>query len=156
MRWICLLAGLLFFTAVPAYAGHSAPKVFLRVNIQTPGEGQSPLEVATMMIPPNGEQIQVRRLPEVTEKDLVDVEQDASGAVHLWFNHQGQVALSAVTAENQDRIMVVTLNGYVVYAPVIDEQISNGELILPHQINPSYIEALKATARDNLRQAAKT
>jgi len=156
MRWVCLIAVVLLCSMVSAVAGSSAPQVFLRVNIQTAGEGQSPLEVMSMNLPPNNEEILVRRLPEVTEKNLIGVQQDASGAVHLQFNHEGQVNLSAVTAQNQDRIMVVTVNGYVVYAPVIDEQITNGELVLPHQLTPALIQQLQETAARNVLQASKT
>jgi preprotein translocase subunit SecD len=155
MRWTCLLIGLLFFTFQPARAGHSPPKVVLRVHVQTTGEGLSPQEATTITLPPNGEQIQVRTLPEVTEQELVDVRQDASG-VHLQFDHVGQVDLSAVTAQNQGRILVVLIDSYIIYAPIIDEQITNGELDIPHPINPQIIQLLQEVARHNVRQAAKT
>jgi len=150
------MMGILFLTFLPARAGHSPPKVILRVHVQTPGEGQSPLEVTTLSLPPNGERIQVRTLPEVTEHDLVDVRQDASGVVHLLFNHVGQVNLSAVTAQNQGRILVVLIDGQIVYAPIIDEQITNGELDLPRPINPQVLQLLQEVARKNVRQAART
>ena len=156
MRWTCLLTGLLFLTFLPAQADHSPPKVILRVHVQTTGEGQSALEVTTIAIPPNGERIQIRTLPEVTEHDLVDVQQDASGVVHLLFNHEGQVSLSAVTAQNQGRILVVLIDGVVVYAPIIDEQITNGELDLPRPIPPQVLLLLQEVARKNVKQAART
>jgi preprotein translocase subunit SecD len=155
MRRICLPIGLLFLTFLPAQAGHSPPKVILRVHVQTTGEGQSPLEAMTLTLPPNGETIQVRTLPEVTENDLIDVKQDASG-LHLQFNHVGQVNLNAVTAQNQGRILVVLIDGFVVYAPIIDEQITNGELDIPRQIGPRIVELLQEVARKNVRQAART
>ena len=156
MRWICCLTGLLFLTFLPARAGHSAPKVVLRIHVQTTGEGQSPQEVTTITLPPDGEQIQVRTLPEVTEHELIGVQQDAGGAVHLLFNHVGQVSLSAVTAQNQGRILVILIDGYVVYAPIIDEQIDNGELDIPRQVSPQVVQFLQEVARQNVRQAART
>ena len=156
MRWTCLLTGFLFLTFLPAQAGHSPPKVVLRVHVQTTGEGQSALEVTTIVIPPDGERIQVRTLPEVTEQELVDVQQDASGVVHLKFNHVGQVNLNAVTAQNQGRILVVLINGVVVYAPVIDEQITDGELDLPRPLPAQVLQLLQEVARRNVRQAART
>jgi preprotein translocase subunit SecD len=156
MRWTCLLIGFLFLTFLPAKAGHSPPKVILRIHVQSPGEGQSALEVSSLALPPNGEQIQVRTLPEATERDLVDVQQDASGVVHLQFNHVGQVNLSAVTAQNQGRILVVLIDGVVVYAPIIDQQITNGELDLPRPLNPQILQFLQEVARQNVRQAART
>jgi len=155
MRWTCLLMGLLFPTLLPARAGHSPPKVVLRIHVQTTGGGQSPLETTTISLPPNGEQIQVRTLPEVTEHELVDAQQDASGVLHLQFNHVGQVNLSAVTAQNQGRILVVLIDGFVVYAPTIDEQITSGELDIPHAINPQVVALLQEVARQNVRQAGR-
>jgi preprotein translocase subunit SecD len=156
MRWTCLLVGFLSLTFQTAQAGHSPPKVVLRIHVQSPGEGQSPLEVTTITIPPNGEKIQVRTLPEVTEGELIGVQQDLSGGVRLQFNHVGQVNLSAVTAQNQGRILVVLIDGYVVYAPTIDEQITNGELDIPHPINPQIVQLLQEVVRKNLKQAART
>jgi hypothetical protein len=154
MRRIYLLMGLLLLTLLPAKAGHTPPKVTLRVHIQTPGEGQSPMEVTTITIPPSGEQIQVRTLPEASETQLVGVQQDASG-LRLQFNHEGQVNLSAVTAQNQGRILVVVIDGQVVYAPVIDVQITNGELDVPRQLPAEIIRLLQEVAAKNVRQAKK-
>ena len=155
MRWTCLLTGFLLLTFLPARAGHSPPKVVLRVHVQTTGEGLSAQEATTITIPPNGEQIQVRTLPEATEQELIDVQQDASG-LHLKFNHVGQINLNAATAQNQGRILVVLIDGYVVYAPIIDEMISNGELDIPHPIPAQIVQLLQEVARQNVRQAAKS
>jgi preprotein translocase subunit SecD len=113
------------------------------------------MEVTTITIPPDNEQIQVRTLPEVTEGDLTNVQQDAAG-LHLQFDHVGQVNLSAVTAQNQGRILVVLIDGYVVYAPIIDEQITNGELDIPHQLSPQIVQLLQGVAQQNVKQAAKS
>jgi preprotein translocase subunit SecD len=155
MRWTCLLIGLLVITFLPAQAGSSPPKVFLRVHIQTTGDGQSNLEATTISLPPNGEQIQVRTLPEATEQELTSVEQDAQGVVHLKFNHVGQVSLSAVTAQNQGRILVVLIDGTIVYAPIIDEQITDGELDIPHPLSPQIIALLQEVVQKNLKEAKR-
>jgi preprotein translocase subunit SecD len=155
MRWSCLLIGLLVLTVLPARAGHTPPKVILRVHVQTTGEGQSPMEATTIQIPPQGEQILVRTLPEVSESQLIDVQQDANG-LHLKFNHSGQVSLSAATAQNQGRIMVVLIDGQVIYAPVIDMQITDGELDVPHPVSPVIVQLLQELAKKNVRQAART
>ena len=155
MRWICFLLGLLLLTFSPARAGHTPPKVFLRVHVQTTGSGQSAQEATTISIPPNNEQIQIRTLPELTELDLVDAREDDAG-LHLQFNHAGTVNLDAVTAQNQGRILVVLLDGRVIYAPIIDQEIANGHLDIPHQIPPQFVQLLEDAAQKNLRQAAKT
>jgi len=154
MRWICLLA--LLFLSLPAHAGHSAPKVFLRVHIQTEGSGLPEAQAIRVPIPPNGEPIQIRALAEATERDLIGISQDPGGAVHLQFNHQGQVNISAATAQNEGRILIVMINGVVVYAPIIDEQISTGELVLPRPINPNVLLQLQETARKNVKEEKRT
>jgi hypothetical protein len=155
MRLIWLLSAVLLFTLLPAQAGHTPPQVLLRVHVQTSGEGLSAMEATTIALPPQGEQIQIRTLPEVTEHDLVGAQQAASGPLRLLFDHVGQVALSAVTGTNQGRILVVMLDGYIVYAPTIDQQITDGELDIPHQVKPEVLQALQEVARRNVEQAAK-
>jgi preprotein translocase subunit SecD len=153
MRAIFRLAGALLLLALPAQAGHSPPKVFLRVFVQTTGEGQPSTQAREIAIPPDNEKILIRAMPEVSEQDLVDVRTDASNNVHFYFDHRGQVDLDAATAQNQGRIMVVVLNGYIYYAPVIDEEISTGELVVPHPLSPVILQLLQATAKQNVRQS---
>jgi preprotein translocase subunit SecD len=154
MRWMLLLTGWLLLMLTPAQAGHSPPKIFLRVHVQTAGEGLPASQATSIALPPNGETIQIRTLPEFSERELIGVQVDPSGPVHLQFNHQGQVNLSAVTGQNQGRILVVLIDGYVVYAPIIDEQITSGELILPHPLSPQIIQLLQETARRNVESAS--
>ena len=156
MRCFCLLIGLLVITFLPAQAGHSAPKIFFRVHVQTAGEGLSAQQATTITIPPNGEQVQVRTLPELTEQEIIDVQPNVAGGIHVVFNHVGTIALSAVTAQNQGRLLVVLIDGFVVYAPIIDEQIDNGQLDIPHQLSPQIIQLLQDQARKNVKQAART
>jgi len=156
MRWICLLAGLFLLTLQSAQAGHSPPKIFLRIYIQTSGQGLPETQAREIALPPNGETILIRAFPEITEQELVDVQEDASGAVHLHFNHEGQVNLNAITSQNQGRIMVVMLNGIIIYAPVMDEELPNGELVLPHPLAPQVLQLLQETAQKNVKQHAHT
>jgi preprotein translocase subunit SecD len=156
MRWIPRFAGLLVFLVLPAHAGHSPPKVVFRVFVQTSGEGQPSAEAQEVVIPPNHETIMIRAMPEITEQNLVDVRADSSGNVHFQFDHQGQINLDAVTAQDQGRIMVVALNGFVIYAPLIDEQITNGELVVPHTIDPAVIQLLENEAQKNVKEAHRT
>jgi hypothetical protein len=146
-----LLFVLILLTILPAQAGHSAPKVLFRVHVQTTGTGLSEDQAHTVLLPPNGEAIQVRALPEVSEQNLIGVEPKPGGTLFS-FDHQGQVALDAVTAQNQGRILVVLVDGYVVYAPLIDQQISNGQLLVPRPMAPNVIQLLKQVAAQNLRE----
>lgn len=144
---------LLLLTILPAHAGHNPPKILLRVHIQTAGEGMPASLATTIALPPDGETIQIRSLPEVTENDLIDVKQNTDGSVRLFFDHRGQVNLSAATAENQGRILVLLIDGYVTYAPVIDEQITSGELDIPHPISLQVVQLLQGVAKQNAREA---
>jgi len=152
MRWILLLAGLLSLALLPARAGHKPPQIIMRIYVQTAGEGLPETEAHEVSVPPNGENIQIRALPEVTEQELINVQTDAVGNAHFQFDEEGQVALDTVTGQNQGRILVVMINGYIVYAPIIDEQISNGELIVPHPLKPEVIQMLEETAQRNVKQ----
>ena len=155
MRRTLFLLGLLLLTFLPAQAGKTPPKVILRIHVQTTGEGQSPMETSHVRIPPNGEDILVRAIPEVSEIQLIDAQQDTDG-LHLRFNHTGTVDLNAATAQNQGRILVVLLDGVVIYAPTIDTQITTGELDIPHQIPANILALLQQVAAQNLRQQNKS
>jgi preprotein translocase subunit SecD len=155
MRSIWLVVGMMMVLSLPAEAGHSGPKIIMRVYIQT-NEGLPATEAQPIAIPPDNEVIDVRTLPEVTEGDLVDVETDPAGSVHLHFDHSGQVNLDVVTAQNQGRILVLMIDGIIVYAPIIDEQISNGELVIPHHLNPEIVQLLQEVARKNVEETKRT
>jgi len=151
MLRICVFIPLVFLAPILALAGHSPPKIFFAVYVQTTGQGLPPSEARPIQVPPDGQTILIRALPEITEHDLIDVQEDSSGSVHFRFDHQGQVDLSAVTAENQGRILVVTLNGFVYFAPLIDEQITDGELVVPHHLDPRIIQLLQGVAQANVK-----
>ncbi|MEI9998085.1 MAG: hypothetical protein WDO13_02385, partial [Verrucomicrobiota bacterium] len=161
MRWIglagltVLVVGFSLTSLTPARAGHTPPKVKLGVHIQTTGEGQSQLEAMTIAVPPDGEQILIRTLPEASDLQLIGVAEQANGAVRLQFNHAGQVALSAATAENQGRFLVVLIDGQVVYAPIIDVQITDGQLVIPRPLPPEIVRLLADVAQENVRRAAR-
>lgn len=141
-------------TFLPAHAGHSPPQVTLRIHVQTTGEGQSTLEVTHLQVPPDGQQILIRSIPEVSEAQLVGATQDADG-LHLQFNHTGLVDLNAATAQNQGRILVVLIDGNVIYAPTIDMQITTGQLDIPHQIPANILQLLQQVAQENIRRQNK-
>jgi preprotein translocase subunit SecD len=148
-----LLLSLTLFAFLPAHAGHKPPQIFLRIHVQTAGEGLPTSQAVSIAVPPNGEIIQIRAIPEVSEHDLVDVKTDARGSVFLFLNHRGKVNLDAATGENQGKILVVMLNGYVIYAPTIDEQITNGVFVIPHPLAPQVIQLLQETAKKNVADA---
>jgi hypothetical protein len=145
---------LALFVTLPVYAGKTPPKILLRIHVQTTGDGLSENQAQTVYLPPNGEPIQLRTMPEVSERNLIAVDPQPGGTL-LFFDHEGQINLSAVTAQNQGRIMVVFINGYIMYAPVIDEQITNGQLLLPHPLAPQIVKLLQDLAAKNVRNSRK-
>ncbi len=151
IRQLLLLLPLTLFAFLPAHAGHKPPQLLLRIYVQTSGDGLPATQVTTITVPPNGEQILIRTIPEVSEHDLADVRVDAAGSTYLILTHRGKVNLDAVTGQNQGRLLVVMLNGYVIYAPVIDEQLSSGVFIIPHPLPPEVIKALQDIAKDNIK-----
>jgi hypothetical protein len=44
---------------------------------------------------------------------------------------------------------------YVFYAPIIDEQIDNGELVMPHHLDPPILQLLQQVAQENVKEAAR-
>jgi hypothetical protein len=153
IRWSLLLLSLTLVNFLPAKAGSKPPQVIFRVFVQTAGEGLPTTQAINIPLPPTGEIIQVRALPEITEHDIFDVKPDVNGGVILTLDHRGRVNLSATTGEDQGKIMVVMLNGVVIYAPVIDAQITNGVLEIPHPIDPSFIKTMQEMAKQNVRDA---
>jgi hypothetical protein len=149
-----LLFALALFIVLPAHGGKSPPKLLLRIHVQTTGSGLAENQARTVLLPPNNEPIQVRGLPEVSERNLIGVEPQKNGGTLLAFDHEGQINLSAVTAQNQGRVLVVFLNGYIIYAPIIDEQITNGQMLLPHPLDPKIVKLLQDIAADNTREHA--
>jgi preprotein translocase subunit SecD len=152
MRYVLFALALLL--ALPAHAGKTPPKITLRIHVQTTGDGLSENQAQTVYLPPNGEPIQLRALPEVSERNLIAVDPSPGGTL-LSFDHQGQINLSAVTAQNQGRILVVFINGYIIYSPVIDEQITSGQLLIPHALAPQVVQLLQDVAQKNVRDASK-
>ncbi|HSI83169.1 MAG: hypothetical protein ACAI35_02425 [Candidatus Methylacidiphilales bacterium] len=155
-RFRLLIVLLLLVSSLsPALAGSSPPKVVVRVHIQNMNKE---LKKQTFMVqlPDPPEQISVSTLPEASEKDVLNVtgKPTTNGfGAYIQFNRRGSVNLSATTAQNQGRILVVVINNRVVYAPVIDTVISNGILFIPDGISPKEMEALSTLAKYNSKRA---
>ena len=131
--------------------GHKPPALIFRINVQTSGTGLGPTQALPLTLPKTQEMILVRAIPEVTEKNLRHVEVRNDGTLVLTFDHQGRVNLDVVTTSNQGRYLVVTIDGILVYSPLIDEEISSGTLVIPHPLPLPVVEALKQVADENSR-----
>ena len=118
------------------------PPVLLRVHLQAPEGAKGMVTVpVTLLNPP--ETIAIRNLPEVSEKDIRSVRALADGTVVVEFNDFGKTKLEVATNTGRGLILVVIVNGRVVYAPSIDINLTNGRLALPPgSVLPEEMQAL--------------
>lgn len=122
--WVFVLGAWLWLGAA------EKPPVLLRVHLQAPEGVKGMLTVPlTLFNPP--ETIAIRNLPEVTEKEIRQAKILADGTVEVDFDDFGKTKLEVATSSGQGLILVVIVNGRVVYAPVIDTTLTRGRLALP-------------------------
>lgn len=95
----------------------------------------------TLLNPP--ETIAIRNIPEVSEKEIRRVKTLADGTIVVELDEFGKTKLEIATNTGRGLILVVIVNGRVVYAPVIDTSLIQGTLALPAgSILPEEIQAL--------------
>lgn len=132
------------FLAATGMAGASKPTMTFRIHIQvkedTKGEGAVlPIALA------NPQQIiTVSRTPKISENHLQSVIATPDGGMMVQTTTTGARLLEEATISNPNQIMVVLLNGQVVYSPVIDIPLRSGRLLIPGPIPPELITALQA------------
>jgi hypothetical protein len=135
--------------ALCTLAGAPKPTVSWRVHVQVAGEGLPRSQALPLVLNKPAEQIYIKTLPELSERDIFDVRafpaEDSLGMVVKLSPH-GTHVLNSATFQNHGRILVVFLNGRVIYSPVIDRHITNGELLIPRGVFPKEIEQIKALA----------
>jgi len=123
-------------------AAAEKPPVLLRVHLQAPEGAKGMVTVpVTLLNPP--ETIAIRNIPEVSEKEIRAVRTLADGTVVVEFDDFGKTKLEVATNTGRGLILVVIVNGRVVYAPRIDTNLTAGALALPSgSILPEEIQAL--------------
>jgi len=108
------------------------PPVLLRVHLQAPEGARGLVTVpVTLLNPP--ETIAIHSMPEVSEKEVERVVQESDGTIRVEFDSFGKTKLEAATSSGRGLILVVIVNGRVVYAPRIDTVLTRGVLLLPPQ-----------------------
>ena len=106
------------------------PPFLLRIHLQaTEGAKGSTSALITLYQP--DETIAIQSLPEVTEKEILKVSTREDGTVLVKFNDFGRTKLEVGTSTGRGNILIVLVNGRVVYAPRIDTVITNGSILLP-------------------------
>lgn len=106
------------------------PPVLIRVHLQAAEGAKGDVAVPVSLFNPP-EKVAIQSLPELSEKDLHQVSTRADGTVLLEFDDFGKTKLEVATSTGRGLILVVIVNGRVVYAPRIDTVLSNGRLLLP-------------------------
>jgi len=132
------------------------PPVLLRVHLQAPEGAKGMVTVpVTLLNPP--ETIAIRNLPELSEKEIRQVRTLADGTVLVDFDDFGKTKLEVATNTGRGLILVVIVNGRVVYAPMIDTNLTGGALALPAgSILPEEIKALNdARNRDRAQKLSE-
>jgi hypothetical protein len=108
----------------------------------------------TLLNPP--ETIAIRNLPEVSEKDVQKVRTMADGTVVVEFDDFGKTKLEVATNTGRGFILVVIVNGRVVYAPRIDTNLTRGALALPAgAVLPEEIQSLNDARNKERAQKLK-
>ena len=132
-----MILGLLFWIGAA-----EKPPVLLRVHLQAPEGAKGMVTVPiTLLNPP--ETIAIRNIPELSEKDIRQVRALADGTVVVEFDEFGKTKLEVATNTGRGLILVVIVNGRVVYAPNIDTSLTQGALALPAgSVFPEEIQAL--------------
>lgn len=134
LPWLC---GLILWMGAT-----EKPPVLLRVHLQAPEGAKGMVTVPlTLLNPP--ETIAIRNIPEVSEKEIRRVKTLGDGTIVVELDEFGKTKLEIATNTGRGLILVVIVNGRVVYAPVIDTSLVQGVLALPAgSIFPKEIEAL--------------
>jgi preprotein translocase subunit SecD len=138
-----------------ALAGGNKPKCTFRLHVQTTGDKLSVNQAMPAFLNDPPETIQVSTIPDLSERDLVKAEaRETTNGRTLWvkFDNHGTTVLSTITTQFMGRIFVVYLNQKVIFSPVIDQRIGNGELIVPYPVTDEEIKALNKVIKKNDKQ----
>jgi hypothetical protein len=106
------------------------PPFLLRIHLQATEGAKGSTSALITLYQPN-ETIAIQSLPEVTEKEILKVSTRVDGTVLVEFNDFGRTKLEVGTSTGRGSILVVIINGRVVYAPRIDTVITSGSILLP-------------------------
>lgn len=131
------------------------PPVLLRVHLQAPEGAKGMVTVPVTLLNPQ-ETIAIRNLPELSEKEIRQIRTLADGTVVVEFDDFGKTKLEVATNTGRGLILVVIVNGRVVYAPTIDTNLTRGTLALPAgSLLPEEIQALNDARNKERAQKLK-
>lgn len=150
LRWLPLLLGWMLWSGAA-----EKPPVLLRVHLQAPEGVKGMVTVPiTLFNPP--ETIAIRNIPEVSEKEIRQIRTMPDQTVLVEFDDFGKTKLEVATNTGRGLILVVIVNGRVVYAPLVDTTLTRGTLALPSgSVTPEEIQTLNDTRNREKAQKLK-
>jgi preprotein translocase subunit SecD len=154
MRFWFLLAGLWITSGTLVWGGSSPPPLAFRIHVQIAPEGLPQTQIVPVMLDSPPERIYVKRYAEISEKDLASVAARTIGGqpgLICQFTQHGQTVMIALTSQYQGQIMVVFLNGRVLFAPIIDTNVNNGQLFIPRTIPEAELAEIQRFIAKNNR-----
>ncbi len=126
-----------------ALAGAKKQEFFFRIHLQA-GEGLNPQHVFSIALANPDQIINVKKLPELREKDISAITRLPDGLIRLDLTSSGTNLLNSFTSTNIGAIMVVVFNGRVLYAPMIDVPIRSDFLVIPNTLTDQEIALFQA------------
>jgi len=131
------------------------PPVLIRVHLQAAEGARGEASVPVSLFNPP-EKVAIQSLPELSEKDIHKVSTRSDGTILLEFDDFGKTKLEVATSTGRGLIMVVIVNGRVVYAPRIDTVLTSGGLLLPvGSVTPEEITDLNDARNKDRAQKLK-
>ena len=131
------------------------PPFLLRIHLQATEGAKGSTSTLVTLYQPN-ETIAIQSLPEVTEKEILKVSTRVDGTVLVEFNDFGRTKLEVGTSTGRGNILIVLVNGRVVYAPRIDTVITNGSILLPPgSVTPEEIAQVNSQVEKGQGQKLK-
>jgi preprotein translocase subunit SecD len=140
-----LLLGIvaLVLTASGLQAGSNRPQITFRIHVERAQAAGSSAQVMQVALTEPEQIITIGRYAELSETQVQSVLPTPDGGMMVIFNNVGAKILESTTANNQGRVLVVFLNGRVVYAPLIDMVLRTGRILIPGPLDPSEVAALQ-------------
>lgn len=137
---------LVLVVALVWMGGSDRPPVMVRFYLQA-SQSESPENVVPVTLANPPQVIYMRKHPEITEKDIASARMLPGGHVLLTFVPTVKAQLEALTRGNVGAILVVLVDGRVVYAPVIDVALTEGKFIIPENVSDQEVAAIDRFAK---------
>jgi hypothetical protein len=135
----------------PLPAG-SSPRVMLSIHteVSTLEHADKRLELP-LDVPPF--RFFVGKVPDISHRLLVKIEPGTTpGSATLYFDPTGTRLLRNITSVNRNRRLAVLLNGRLIFSPIINATIDNGQLFLPRGVSPENLQMLQQVAKQNAKR----